>query len=192
MKNNKISDKKIVEIIKNNGVGVLPTDTLFGLVGSVFSKEAIAKIYKIKKREQRKPFIVLVSCIQDLKKFEIKLDEDCKKFLQENWPEKVSVILSCSSQKFAYLHRGKKALAFRLPKKKELVNLIKKTGPLVAPSANPEGKKPAENINEAKKYFANKIDFYVAGKIFGDLPSTLVEIKNGRIKILRKGAGKIK
>lgn len=49
MKNHKIIDRKIAEIIKNNGVGVLPTDTLFGLVGSAFSKKAVAKIYKIKK-----------------------------------------------------------------------------------------------------------------------------------------------
>lgn len=104
----------------------------------------------------------------------------------------MSVIFNCSNKRFDYLHRGVKSIAFRLPEKKFLKNLIKKTGPLVAPSANPEGEEPAQNITEAKKYFGDKVDFYVSGRIKNNLPSTLVEIKNGKIKILRKGSGKIK
>lgn len=192
MKSHKISDREIAEIIKNNGVGVLPTDTLFGLVGSAFSKKAILKIYKIKKRNLKSPFIILISSIDDLKKFNINLDENSKIFLQNNWPGKTSVIFDCPDKKFEYLHRGTKSLAFRFPKKTSLINLIKKTGPMVAPSANPEKEKPAENITEAGKHFGEQVDFYVSGKVSSNLPSTLVEIKNGKIKVLRKGAGKIK
>jgi L-threonylcarbamoyladenylate synthase len=84
-----------------------------------------------------------------------------------------------------------KSLAFRLPKKVSLLQLIQKTGPLVAPSANPEKQKPAENITELKKYFGKEVDFYVQGKV-NKLSSTLVEIKKGGITILRPGAKKIK
>jgi L-threonylcarbamoyladenylate synthase len=191
MKNHKIIDRKIAEIIKNNGVGVLPTDTLFGLVGSAFSKKAVAKIYKIKKRNPKSPCIILISAIDDLEKFNIQLNENSKEFLQKNWPGKISTVLPCSDKKFEYLHRGTKSLAFRFPNKSNLVNLIKKTGPLVAPSANPEKLEPAQNIVEARKYFGDKVDFYISGKT-SKLHSTLVEIKNGKIKVLRKGAGKIK
>jgi L-threonylcarbamoyladenylate synthase len=187
-----INDKKLIEIIKKGGIGVLPTDTLFGLVGSVFSKKTVERLYEIKKRNPRSPLIILISSLDDLEKFEIKLDEFSRKFLQKNWPGKVSVIFPCSNQKFKYLHRGTKSLAFRLPNKKSLLSLIKKTGPLVAPSANPESEKPAKNITEAKKYFGGKVDFYISGRINNNLHSTLVEIKKGKIKILRKGAGKIK
>lgn len=192
MKSYKISDKQVAETIKKEGVGVLPTDTLFGLVGSAFSKEAILKIYKIKERNPKSPFIILISSIGDLEKFNIKLDENSKIFLQKNWPGKTSVIFDCPDKKFEYLHRGTKSLAFRFPNKSNLVNLIKKTGPLVAPSANPEKERPAQNITEAQKYFADQVDFYVLGKVSSNLPSTLIEIKNGKIKVLRKGAGKIK
>jgi len=188
----KISDKKIITIIKKGGVGVLPTDTLFGLVGSAFSQKAVERISEIKGRNSKKPFIILISSLKDLSQFEIELDENAENFLQKNWPGKVSIVFPCPNKKLEYLHRGTKSLAFRLPKKKSLIDLIKKTGPLVAPSANPEGESPAQNITEARKYFGDKIDFYVSGRIFNKLPSTLIEIKNGKIKILRRGAGRIK
>lgn len=188
----KINDKKIIEILKRDGVGVLPTDTIYGLVGSAFSEKAVKKIYQIKKRNPKSPFIVLISSIEDLRRFEIELDENSKRFLLRNWPGKTSIILDCPNKKFAYLHRGTQSLAFRFPKKKSLIDLIKKTGPLVAPSANPEIEKPAENITQAKKYFANKVDFYVQGRMIDNLPSTLVKIEKGEIVVLREGSGKIK
>ena len=74
-----------------------------------------------------------------------------------------------------------------MPASAELRALLKKVGPLVAPSVNPEGKKPASTIREAKKYFGNKVELYVnAGKIENSA-STLVKLKKGEIKILRKG-----
>jgi len=71
--------------------------------------------------------------------------------------------------------------AFRLPRPKKLVDFLKKTGPLVAPSANPEGLKPAENITQAKKYFGSNVNFYLAGKTLKSEPSVLIEI-NKKVK----------
>ncbi len=106
--------------------------------------------------------------------------------IKKFWPGPVSLIFDCKSKKFEYLHRGKKSLAFRLPKPKWLRNLLEKTGPLVAPSANLAGKRPARTIREARKYFGLNVDFYFdAGKIEGK-PSTIIDIRKREIKILRK------
>lgn len=184
-------DKKVIKILENNGVGVLPTDTLYGLVGRALSKKAVERIYKIKGRNPRKPLIILISSLNDLKLFNIKVSKDTKNILSKIWPGKVSIILLCSNKKYHYLHRGTKSLAFRWPKKKSLEKLIKKTGPLVAPSANPEGKRPAETIKEAKQYFKDKIDFYISGGTLKSQPSTLIAIKNRRVIIKRQGVVKI-
>jgi L-threonylcarbamoyladenylate synthase len=171
-------EKEIIKILKNDGVGIIPTDTLYGLVGSAFSKKAVNRIYKIKKRNKNKKLIVLVSSINDLKKFKI---PDCliranRRILEKVWPGKVSVILN--------------NIAFRLPAKKSLIEILKKTGPLVAPSANPEVLKPAENIKQAKKYFGDKVDFYLSGGTLKSQPSILIKInKKGEIEVLR---GRIK
>lgn len=162
----------LVHIIKKDGIGVIPTDTLYGLVGSAFSQKAIDRIYKIKNRNKAKKLIILISSISDLKKFNIVVDDKLKKVLKDFWPGKYSIVLN--------------DIAFRLPKKKSLINILKKTGPLVAPSANPEGLLPAENIKKAKEYFNDKVDFYLGGGILKSSPSTLIKInKNGEIEILR-------
>ena len=71
----------------------------------------------------------------------------------------------------------------------ELSNLVKKTGPIVSTSANPEGLHFATTIDEAEKYFGNKVDFYVDGGKLEALPSTIIAINNNRgVKILRQGA----
>lgn len=185
--------QKAIKILGNGGVGVVPTDTLYGLVGKALSKKAVGKIYNIKGRNENKPFIVLVSSYKDFEIFGVKVGESEAKILKKFWPGLVSVILQCKLAKFNYLHRKTQSIAFRMigPKNKNLYNLIKKVGSLVAPSANKDGSKPAESIKEAKEYFENNVDFYLdVGKRKSE-PSTLIRIKNGEIEILRQGKVKI-
>lgn len=170
----------------------MPTDTIYGLVGSALLKKAVFRIYKLRKRSPQKPFIILISSFDDLRLFGIKVDKFTNQTLKKIWPNAVSIVLPCSGKNFFYLHRGAKTLAFRFPKIKNLVRLLKETGPLVAPSANPEGLPSAEDIRQAKKYFGKSIDFYIDEGNKRRLPSTLVEIKKGKISILRQGIVKIK
>lgn len=179
--------EKIIKILRENGVGVLPTDTLYGIVGSALSKKAVARIYRLRKRNSGKPMIVLIGSISDLKTFGVKINEATLKNLQEIWPGKVSVILHCPNKKFEYLHRGTGAVAFRVPAMPSLRRLLKKTGPLVAPSANLEGLPPAQNILEAKKYFGDSVDFYYGRKKSDILPSTILAYASGKWSIKRQG-----
>ncbi len=168
---------EIEKILKKDGIGILPTDTIYGLVGSAFSKKAIEKIYKIKQREKNKPFIILISSLKDLKLFGIKLDKKRIAFLKKIFFAKTSIILECPNKKFSYLHKNKNSLAFRMPKDLWLKKLLSKTGPLVAPSANLTGMPPSETIKQAKKYFGNKIDFYFDKGKIKNRPSIILEIK---------------
>lgn len=171
---------------------MIPTDTIYGLVGSALNKKTVERIYKLRGRNLKKPMIILIGSIGDLKNFGVAVDSETMKQLKKFWPGKVSVILQMENsklrrEKFEYLHRGTRSLAFRLPKPHWLKKLLIATGPLVAPSANWEGKPPAYTIREAKKYFGNKVDFYVDGGRLFSGPSTLIKIQEGKIAILRKG-----
>lgn len=169
----------------NKKIGVILTDTIYGIVGLALDKEVVERIYRVKERNFKKPMIILISSIDDLSNiFGIDLSEKCLNILKEFWPGNVSIILPC--KKFEHLHRGLNSLAFRLPNKKELISLIKEVGPIVATSANKEGIKPAENIEEAKEYFGNKVDFYIDGGESYQNPSILVKLKNeNELEILR-------
>lgn len=169
----------------NKKIGIILTDTIYGIVGLALDKDVVERIYKVKKRDIKKPMIILISSIEDLSNiFGINLNQKCINILKEFWPGNVSVILPC--KKFEHIHRGLNSIAFRLPNKKELIDLIKETGPLVATSANKEGKKPAQSIIEAKKCFHDEIDFYIDGGEPSKNPSILIKLKNeDELEILR-------
>ena len=169
--------QNIVRILKHDGIGILPTDTLYGVVGSAFSKKAVARLYRVRKRDTKKPCIILISSMHDLNRFGIKIDARLHLALNQLWSGPISIIFPCPHKRFSYLHRGTKTLAFRMPKPIWLRALLKKTGPLLAPSANIEGKKPARTIKEARAYFGSRVDFYVDRGTLSGKPSIILEIK---------------
>lgn len=177
--------------IKKGGVGVVPTDTIYGLVGSAFSKKAVSRIFKLKKRDTKKPLIVLIASTKDLALFRVKTTREQKNVLQKVWPGKVSVVMPVPHKKFLYLHRGTNAIAFRVPHNKTMQALLVRTGPLVAPSANIEGGEPAKTKTEAYKVFGDAADFYIAGGRKDGQPSTLVAFDTHGLRVLRKGAVEI-
>ena len=181
-------NNSIIEKLKRGEVIIIPTDTIYGIVGSALNSQTVERIYKLRKRSSDKPFIILISSIDDLEKFGITLTQKQRDFLQRSWPNPLSVVLSVVGEKFKYLHRGTNSLAFRMPKDERLLDLLKRVGPLVAPSVNFEGEKPAETIDEAKAYFGKDVDFYIDGGVIKSEPSTLIELlENGNFNILRTG-----
>lgn len=174
-------DQQVVRNLSSGGVAVIPTDTIYGLVGNALNLQTVERIYKIKGRSPEKPFIILISDMAQLNLFGITPTDE----LNTYWPGPVSIILPCDNEKFRYLHRGTGSLAFRLPAKDDLRQLLSKTGPLVAPSANPEGEQPAATVAEAKAYFGRLVDGYQgASKLIG-APSRLIKITNGEVEVLR-------
>jgi len=180
-------NQNLIKSLKKGELSVLPTDTLYGIHTLALNKKSVENVYKLRNRARKKAFIILIGSINQLKLFKIKIDKKTNQILKKYWPGKVSIILPCPNRKFEYLHRGTNSLAFRLPNKKDLTNLLLKTGPLISTSVNPEGKPPAKTIKEAKEYFGDKIANYIDQGIVDSLPSTVIKVQNGKIDILRQG-----
>jgi L-threonylcarbamoyladenylate synthase len=183
--------KELVQAIRQGAVGVMPTDTVYGIVASAKRDDAVERIYELKERDSSKPFVILISSIHDLGIFRVPLSKTAHKILAKIWPAEISVILPCKQKRFYYLHRGHKSLAFRMPNNHKLLDLLKKTGPLASSSANLSGHPTSKNISQAKEYFGRQIDFYVSGGELDNPPSTLVEIKGRKIIVKRQGSVKI-
>lgn len=185
--------EQIIKLLKIGKIGVVPTDTIYGIVGSALNPGVVEDIYRLRNRNRNKPFIILISDLNDLNHFNIVITKEQKKFLKKNWPNPLSIVLPCLPEKFKYLHRNKKSLAFRMPKNEILLSLLRRVGPLVAPSANLEKNRPAETINEAKKYFGDKILFYVDEGKLKSKPSTIIQLyEDGARIVLREGSYKEK
>ena len=215
------NNEKLIKILTTGGVVVMPTDTIYGIVGRAEDENTVGRIYKIRKRIPEKPCIILIGDIDELRKFSIILSEKQKVVVNKYWPASpnpggslnpmqkistpMSIVFDCPDESLAYLHRGTKTLAFRLPYPLSLRDLLLKTGPLIAPSANPEGLPPAQTIAEAKAYFedsvdpvrgregsqrsstSNGVDLYLDGGLVMDKASRVIKLhKDGSISILRE------
>lgn len=186
MKNTKFQEDKIISILQDGGIGVIPTDTIYGIVGQALKQKTVEKIYQIRKRNFSKPMIVLINSLNDLELFNIRQTENMKTKLNEFWPGKISIVMPCLDEKLTYLSRGTNSVAFRMPDFVWLRNVISKVGPLVAPSTNMEGMSPATTIKESEKYFGNVIDLYVDGGKLESKSSKLIKIEGELIIELRK------
>jgi len=182
-------NQKNIEILKRGGVGVIPTDTIYGLACSIFSVVGVKRIYELKKREENKPPVIIISDISDLEKLGADISPTHLKIIEKYWPGKLTIIFRVSEE-YKYLDKGL-GLAIRLPADENLRNILRQTGPLATTSANYSEQIPAKNIIEAEKYFGDKVDFYEDGGNLNSEPSTLVKINGDNIEILRQGAVKI-
>ncbi len=174
-----------VDILRKGEIAVIPTDTTYGIVGSALNEKTVNEIYRLRKRDLDKPFILLISDLKDLKRLGAEVTEAQRKILNRVWPGPVSVVFKAEGKRFAYLHRGKHTIAFRIPKKWSLRKLLREVGPLVAPSANPQGLPVAKNISEARTYFGHHVGFYKNRGEVVSAPSRIIDITESVEKVLR-------
>jgi L-threonylcarbamoyladenylate synthase len=177
-----------IELLLKGGVGIMPTDTVYGLTARAADPAAVAHFYNLKKRE-RKPGTIIAANVQQLVDLGIK-----KRYLtavEQWWPNPLSVVIPTGDD-FAYLHLGLDSLAVRVPNNPGFAKVLEQTGPLVTTSANHPGEPNANTINEAYEYFGDKVDFYVdGGDLSGHPPSTVIRVVDDAIEVLREGAVKI-
>jgi len=181
-----LADPQLTDLFQKGAVGVLPTDTIYGLVTPARQAASVARLYALKDREQ-KPGTVIAASIQQL--IDLGLDAAILAQLAHLWPNPISVVVP-APESLDYLDQNVGSLAVRIPKDPALQALLLLTGPLVTTSANHPGQTPAGNVGEAQDYFNGAVDFYVDG---GDRnnrpPSTVVRLESdGGLKTLRPGA----
>lgn len=178
---------KTVDLLKLILLGepvIVPTDTVYGLVCRYDSKSAVNKIYKLKKRDREKPLILLGYNWQSLKKF-VNLKQVnsviLKKYIKK-WTGALTFVLPASKYVPKYLNKGYKTIGIRVPQNRFLLSLLKHCPErvLASTSANISGKKDVKEI-------AQKVKLFVMAKKgeMSNKPSRIIEIKNGKTKILR-------
>jgi L-threonylcarbamoyladenylate synthase len=169
--------------IKRGAVGVLPTDTVYGLAASAINPEATKKLYTLKNRE-RKPGTVIAASYEQL--IRLGVDKKYVDIAKAFWPNPISIILPVGAQ-LDYLSQGLGSIAFRVVADVPMRRLLEQTGPLLTSSANDPGAPPATTIQMAKDYFKDKVAYYLDGGIKSNNPSTIIQISNTGVKIIRQG-----
>ena len=182
-------DKKVIKLLQSGAVGLIPSDTIYGLSCRALDEAAVVRLHKIKGRDKDKPFIILISTTDQLGDLGI-ITTDVAPALRY-WPGPLTIICEAEGSPL-WLHRGTKTLAIRQPDDKSLRGLIDKVGPIVSTSANLANKMVAYSVTGAQKYFGDQLDFYVNKGSINKKPSTIIRTVFSKVEIVRQGTVRIK
>jgi L-threonylcarbamoyladenylate synthase len=178
-----VTSDETAQQIKNGAVGILPTDTIYGICGKAMDKEVYGRIVRLKKRESGKKFVILVSSWEHLAELGIVLSDLQKSKLSDFWPGQVTAVLDASGAP-DYLASPDKTIAVRWPDKPALEALVEETGPIIATSVNEYGKPFLNSLEQIKDRFLG-LDFYLVGEV-AEKPSRIIRIfRDGTTKQLR-------
>jgi len=182
--------EKAIRVIGSGGVVVCPTDTIYGLIADAANRQAVGKIFRMKKRLLTKPLPIFV---KDLKMAEslAEITERSKEILKNYWPGRVTVVLNRKGKKRIF-GVDKKTIALRLPDYKLLNLILEKTNkPLAETSVNITNQPEINKIADIVSLYKNALDkpdlILDQGDIKKNLPSTVMDLTKKEIKILRKG-----
>ena len=181
------SDIKVaIKKIKDGGIIVFPTDTVYGIGCDPYNKKPISRLYEIKKRKKTKQFPVLGLSKMELEKIaEFNTLEE--KIAEKFWPGQVTLVLKVKDEKIRQSLCLDKKIAVRVPNNQCVLSLLKECKLLVGTSANISGTTPFTDPNECSKNLT-RYDLLIDGGIIpNQSESTIVEIVGDDIKILREG-----
>jgi len=174
--------KKASDIIKNHGIVIYPTETVYGIGANIFSNIALEKVFAIKKRDKDKPISVAVSDFGMMEEL-VYIGEKEKRFIDMFLPGPVTVVLKKKDKVHDILTSGSELVGIRFPAHDTTIKLIQLTGvPITSTSANISGEAPPKRVTQIRI----AADYIIDGGECSGEPSTVVDLVNG--KILRKGA----
>lgn len=186
---NKKELDKAIEVIKNNGLVLVPTETVYGIAANALEEEACKKIFEAKGRAQDNPLIVHVSDKNMLKSLVKNISTIEEKLIDAFMPGPFTLILEKNESICKTASAGNSTIGIRMPSNSIIHELIKESNiPLAAPSANISGRPSGTNVQDIFEELKDKMDCIIDGgncKI--GIESTVVKFIDGVPTILRPG-----
>jgi L-threonylcarbamoyladenylate synthase len=183
--------EKAITILKDGGIVIYPTDTVYGIACRIDDEKAVKRLFSIKKRSGTQAVPVLVDSIATAQQYLLPIPEDVKQQLMEKyWPGGLTVVLPCDTMKVISLIRGEgSTLGVREPNHPAVLQLIHGLGvPITGTSANFHGEKTPTKFEELDKAFIKLVDFVLPGDCYGGKSSTVIDASVIPWKIVREGA----
>lgn len=177
--NNKIIEDA-VKVLKGDGIIIVPTDTVYGLAIDSKSEVAFNKVYEAKKRNLNKKLPIVVDTYDRLKSLCYITDDELNR-LHPYYPGKITLVLKRKD--------SDDTVAVRMIHNEIINKIIEKLdSPLMLTSANISGKETSEDILTILDDFDGKVDMVIMGNKVSNVSSTIVELVDGKLTLIREGA----
>ncbi|HSX57927.1 MAG TPA: L-threonylcarbamoyladenylate synthase [Candidatus Saccharimonadales bacterium] len=181
-------EEKAAEVLNRGGLVIFPTETVFGIGCLINNKETVARLYRLKKREESQPTLALVKNLEMAQSW-VEFNGKALELVESFWPGPLTIALPCRKNVSEELLGPGNSLAVRVSSNtfiKELFELIDQ--PLLAPSANFKGEQAPRKLSEIDKSLASKVDYVVPVEPEGAQPSTIISFAGSGYNIVREGS----
>lgn len=190
--------EEAIEVIKQGGIVIFPTDTAFGIGCRLDDEKAVERLFAIRKRPQSQPTPVLFDNVDRVRKYVLPFgraqgkpfDLKVEQLMQKYWPGPLTIVLKCRTSEVPFLVRGGgETLGVRIPDHEIVRELIRGVDvPILGPSANFHGGKTPYDFRALDKELIKLVDFVLEGKTKGQgIASTVVDCSRKPWKIIRQG-----
>lgn len=174
--------EEVVDVLESGGVVVLPTDTVYGVAAKVTNGGAVRRIFEIKQRDRSKAVAVLVPSFESAKDL-AEISPEATESITREWPGPLTIVVTRSqSARGLWLGGDDRTIGLRMPDHKFLLEVLERTGPLAATSANPSGSETFMEPGEIAMKL--DVDLVVDGGVLRGVSSRVVSFVEGQ-KTLR-------
>ncbi|OYQ32230.1 threonylcarbamoyl-AMP synthase [Flavobacterium cyanobacteriorum] len=182
--------EEAAKVLDTNNVVAIPTETVYGLAGNIYSQIAINKIYAIKQRPHYNPLIVHIASVLQLPKIAAEIPPLAQKLAEIFWPGPLTLVLKKQPEVPGWVTAGKDTVAVRVPAHPVALSLLKQLQyPLAAPSANPFTTISPTTARHVQDYFEGKIPLILdGGACEAGIESTIVGFRGNEPVVYRLGS----
>jgi L-threonylcarbamoyladenylate synthase len=177
---------KTSRIIKNGGIAIVPTDTVYGFAVDAFNVDAQKKLYKIKSRSQKKPLVLMTKNLESAKPI-IEIPQKALKIAEKFWPGQLTLIFP-TTDLGKVISGGRTNIGVRIPNNEFMLKMLEVlNSPVFTTSVNISNKKSAKDIKETL-IFDDIVDIIVdGGKCKYSFESTVIDMVQYPYVVIRKG-----
>mgnify|MGYP000867723594 FL=1 len=179
---------KIEKTLAAGGAVVLPTETVYGLFAQALNQEAVERVYELKRRPRDKALNLNVASLEEIYAFSKNQPSYLKQLYQAFLPGPLTIILQANDRVPAWINSGMKTVGFRIPKHPVTLDLIRKYGPLIGPSANLSGKASGTSFQQIMMDFQEQVSGVEDDAALTGQDSTILDLSGEKALILRQGA----
>lgn len=179
---------KIEKTLAAGGAVVLPTETVYGLFAQALNEEAVERVYELKRRPRDKALNLNVASLEEVYRFSKNQPSYLEKLYQAFLPGPLTIILQANDQVPAWINSGMATVGFRIPKHPVTLDLIRKYGPLIGPSANLSGKASGTSFQQIMLDFQEQVSGVEDDAALTGQDSTILDLSGKKARILRQGA----